>query len=887
MKKKIVNVILTLFILLSAMPGNMSVSVLAEDETMFDKYIPVAQVYAINTDPFNVEAGDTVQGGVSTKYFAETEKGRYEVKRADNKDGFIKVSYVGKFGELDMETAVDYMNICSEEHYLQITGDPNAPEPSYKLSYTLTKDTLIVSLDLYDKDKNLVCNLSPASIIMAANKDGEFITYSRHKGYGNNYYISFNNTIYSPDEDVTFNKGGKYVNFKADYVMLDNLEMAEGLMRDGVLKSDAEKYKFITHEPLGGTKQHNTNKIISYNEFLTPDNTYYQIGRSDGIDPVIRNRIPNVVSYTSVPYVLGTVSKRRIITADGTLFDVSLNTFEKTVVAKNVKKATTCHYLTNDGKVIEAENNKVIATDCKDMDESYIHSVIGVIKNDDTFWMGTSYLGDAKTYEKGLQKKLDNAKMLVPDGVVDKDNTFYRWSETVFKSAMDENAWSEGKFVQDYELKHSVIRVCDNAERIFTNDLLEMYGGRGNDTGYERRVTGFVVNNRGDFFGYSITNHVNFKMKLGMVERIFPMFESNEDGTFVGVKVEGEDVPYVIVSKYYDNNVYKMGRAVYVDPETLETVIPRFVAETRGGYVGHDGRVYSVKDDVEKSTNGGDISVYPNLHADLGAMHRGMMSFRAFSRTKDAITLLPSISNWAYDSKGIILLERTDGSMWASVIYNLDFATDIAAQLDGYENTNAIQITPPTKSKAAPEYISVNGEKTVPQKQAFTDVHKDAYYASAVSWAVENGITSGTSATTFSPDDTCTRAQILTFLWRAAGAPMPAKENPFTDVKSSDYYYYAAVWANEMKMVTGKSFNGDTSCTREDTVIYLWKNAGTPFASNTTSAFSDVKAGTQCENAVLWAVENGITSGTSETTFSPDSTCTRGQIVTFLNRAIK
>ena len=184
---------------------------------------------------------------------------------------------------------------------------------------------------------------------------------------------------------------------------------------------------------------------------------------------------------------------------------------------------------------------------------------------------------------------------------------------------------------------------------------------------------------------------------------------------------------------------------------------------------------------------------------------------------------------------------------------------------------------------ASPENVPVPGEGEV--KTIFNDVKADAYYAAAVNWAVERNITQGTSETTFSPEDTCTRAQIVTFLWRAVGSPKTGAKNPFGDVSTDDYYYDAAVWASEKGMVTGTAFEGNTPCTRASTVMYLWKNAGAPYASASV-AFSDVDENADYANAVAWAVENGVTSGTSKTEFSPDTICNRGQIVTFLNRAI-
>ena len=176
--------------------------------------------------------------------------------------------------------------------------------------------------------------------------------------------------------------------------------------------------------------------------------------------------------------------------------------------------------------------------------------------------------------------------------------------------------------------------------------------------------------------------------------------------------------------------------------------------------------------------------------------------------------------------------------------------------------------------------MTPNGNTTA---NKFTDVAANAYYADAVTWAVEKDITSGTTATTFAPDTTCTRAQILTFLWRANGSPVPTISDPFSDVPTGAYYADAAVWAYEKGLISGAVFAGDTPATRAATVTYLWKLAGGPNTSR--SEFSDVPADAEYADAVAWAVEKGITSGTSQSTFSPDTVCDRAQIVTFLFRA--
>ncbi len=171
----------------------------------------------------------------------------------------------------------------------------------------------------------------------------------------------------------------------------------------------------------------------------------------------------------------------------------------------------------------------------------------------------------------------------------------------------------------------------------------------------------------------------------------------------------------------------------------------------------------------------------------------------------------------------------------------------------------------------------------------FTDVPANAYYADAVAWAVENGVTNGATSTTFDPDGDCTRAQIVTFLWRACNKPEPKSTvSPFTDVTDPGAYYYKAVlWAVENGITNGATsttFDPNGTCTRGQAVTFLWRAAEKPSASG-GSAFTDVTdPGAYYYDAVRWAVENHITDGKTSTTFAPGETCTRGQIVTFLFR---
>ena len=169
----------------------------------------------------------------------------------------------------------------------------------------------------------------------------------------------------------------------------------------------------------------------------------------------------------------------------------------------------------------------------------------------------------------------------------------------------------------------------------------------------------------------------------------------------------------------------------------------------------------------------------------------------------------------------------------------------------------------------------------------FKDVDEKDYFYDAVMWAVANGVTSGTSADNFSPDATCTRAQTVTFLWNAAGKPEPkATDCPFVDVAPTAYYYKAVLWAVEEGITAGTSattFGPDKTVTRGQNVTFLWKFADKPSVDD-DSKFSDVTEANYYHDAVVWAKEEGITAGTSATTFGPEAPCTRGQIVTFLYR---
>lgn len=196
---------------------------------------------------------------------------------------------------------------------------------------------------------------------------------------------------------------------------------------------------------------------------------------------------------------------------------------------------------------------------------------------------------------------------------------------------------------------------------------------------------------------------------------------------------------------------------------------------------------------------------------------------------------------------------------------------------DGYADMSAAEILADLFGDA----------ETQPSQKGFNDVKPGDYFYDAVNWAVEKGITTGTSATTFSPNASCTRAQIVTFLWRASGSPEPkTASNPFTDVAANAYYCKAVLWAVENGITTGTSattFSPNAPCTRAQGVTFLWRANGSKAASAAAS-FTDVASDAYYAPAVAWAAEQNVTGGVGNGLFSPDTTCTRAQNVSMLYR---
>ncbi len=212
-------------------------------------------------------------------------------------------------------------------------------------------------------------------------------------------------------------------------------------------------------------------------------------------------------------------------------------------------------------------------------------------------------------------------------------------------------------------------------------------------------------------------------------------------------------------------------------------------------------------------------------------------------------------------------------------------------------NRNLAQLKDPTlrmweQGRSGPTLSDKTWDATFQpvEKVGFVDLKAGAYYEAAVNWAVKNQITSGLDATHFGPEALCTRAQVGTFLWRANGSPEPVEQgNRFLDVSTGDYFLKPVLWAVEENITTGVSeryFGPNRPCTRAQVVTFLWRAAGEPTPVASANPFSDVKPTDYYAQAVLWAVEQNITNGVDAAHFAPDASCTRGQIVAFLYRAM-
>lgn len=267
---------------------------------------------------------------------------------------------------------------------------------------------------------------------------------------------------------------------------------------------------------------------------------------------------------------------------------------------------------------------------------------------------------------------------------------------------------------------------------------------------------------------------------------------------------------------------------------------------------------------------------YPEWSTRYDAVLRSYDSYAAPATGSTFKVTWSGNFSWNLDGTGL-----TDPDGYANMS-----AAEILADLFG-ENTEQPSVPVIPSQPSTPVRPSQPSQPEQPSQKGFNDVKPGDYFYDAVNWAVEKGITTGTSATTFSPNASCTRAQIVTFLWRASGSPEPkTASNPFTDVAANAYYCKAVLWAVENGITTGTSattFSPDAPCTRAQGVTFLWRANGSKAAS-TAASFTDVASDAYYAPAVAWAAEQNVTGGVGNGLFSPDTTCTRAQIVSMLYR---
>ena len=313
---------------------------------------------------------------------------------------------------------------------------------------------------------------------------------------------------------------------------------------------------------------------------------------------------------------------------------------------------------------------------------------------------------------------------------------------------------------------------------------------------------------------------------------------------------------YLIIGTDMQEHSSKQGVYVWVYDKETKTVRSRILLSKQSDFVDCD-QAYLVKMDDDNI-----IAVW-NSRLDNGVMYcrinrNGERQSRYYlAPGRDLTSCEPIVVD--------------DHLIWYKGSGDLDYEPDSGNPVDPPDDTDpTVPVEPPK-----------------PYQNPFTDVKDTSYYADAVRWAVENGVTAGTSADHFSPSEACTRSQIVTFLWRAAGSPEPENSNiAFTDVKNSAYYAKAVAWAVENNITNGTSnthFSPNAKCTRAQIVTFLWRYAGSP---DTTfkNPFEDIDPTAYYYRAVAWAVKNEVTAGVSTVRFGPNENCTRSQAVTFLWR---
>ena len=686
----------------------------AAGEGLFERYIPIAQVYSALASPTGAAVGKNLMFQWGTQLVDEN----YDnimfpkiIKRKDYQGHFLKVGYLGTFGSLDKATVMEALNLNDTAY--QIAMGTQAPSGNYQK--TIDKDSILVTVDLYDANKKLVQNISPACAILAVGPGGEFLTYSERGGKRCSLFFSTQDNLCKITDD---RKNSYIIHFTPSYTWLTDKSVAEGLLGSGGAQSTQgtaqpqSEYKFIQYPELSQERpQYMTNNILSATEFIDPFGTYYQVGGGAGLDPEVKNKIENVVDYSEYGRVLSPgETQRSILTADGTLYGVNNLTCEKKVLATGVKQAGKAHYMTADGTVKETDSGKVVATGCAAFAEHRFAEVIGVLKTDGSLYLGYTYLSQAPgNYERGLQKmtvdggKTDKFKAVVACGAATGDGRFFRWAETVTPMGYDEVAFAQGLFIPYNDYKLSLELVTDKAARVFPYEYFTEQESTAQDA-----ITGFVVNEDG--YVWAFGPHRQFQLadskgnglKLGMIKHIFPIYQTlgkfGDNANFVAFLAENNDKVKALMANHCTNN----------RPEAGELPVA-YLSDVPGGYKGVDGNTYCFDMEATRS-----FTMKPTAFHYLNDKREVFHAMNTSTTPISNMDLLPNVARSSYRADGkastVVLLERTDGSMWMTRTYSKVSAADKVAKLGGWENTNAIQITQPTnKVSGRCDYVDLVG----------------------------------------------------------------------------------------------------------------------------------------------------------------------------------
>lgn len=707
MKKRVLSLLLALCMTFSLLPTAV-MPALAADETLFERYIPIAQVYSAMATPTTADVGANFLFQWGTQIVDENYDSPMLAKIINRKDypgHFLKIGYLGTFGSLDQAAAKKALGL--DDTAYKIAMGSQAPSGNYRK--TIDKNSIIVTVDLYDSGKKLVRNISPACAILAVGPDGEFLTYSERGGKRCSLFFSMQDDLCKITDD---RKNIYSIHFTPSYTWLADKSVAEGLLGSGGSAPVQSDYQFIQYPKLNLERpQYMTNNILTGTEFIDPFGTYYQVGYGDGIDPVVKNKIENVVDYSEYGRVLSPgETERSILTADGTLYGVNDLTDQKRVLATGVKQAGKAHYMTADGTVKEIDSGKVVATGCAAFAEHRYAEVIGVLKQDGTLYLGYTYLSEAPgNYAKGLQKmtvdggKTDKFKAVVACGAVTEDGRFFRWAETVTPMGYDEEAWAQGIFIPRNDYKLSLEKVADKAARVFPYEYFTEEESTAVDA-----ITGFVVNEDGYVWGFGLQRQLQLSdsrgnaVKMGMIKHIFPIYQTQgkfgDNANFVAFLSENDNKVKALMANHCTNNKPEAG-----------TLPVAYLSDVPGGYKGVDGYTYVFDMEASKS-----FTMKPTAFHYLNDKEEMFHAMNTSTSPISNMDLLPNVARSSYRADGkssnVVLLERTDGSMWMTQTYSKVSAANTVAKLGGWECTNAIQITQPTnKVSGRCDYVDLVG----------------------------------------------------------------------------------------------------------------------------------------------------------------------------------